>query len=225
MSTSKKITRHFSFAFLLAIPSNYILGSLLGLALLDIWEQKPFEKEVWALFSIGVVSAFCFIGSSKIYTFRTFIHELKHFVVVVMTGNKVKDFHVDTHTGHVKFEMYKDKVHFAPIISLAPYFLPLFSFPVFIACLISEDYYRLPLIAALGVSLGIDLQFGYKEIHPHQTDLTRIRGGYFSSGIYLVGVHFLWITCCLLWVIDGRQGFFHAGELVWELVNHWYGEN
>ena len=134
--------------------------------------------------------------------FRTFIHELKHFILVVLSGNKVKDFHFDTHTGHVEFAMYSNKVHFGPFIAMAPYFLPLFSLPTLIACFVFEEWNKPMLCILLGITLAADISMAYKEIHPHQTDFKKIFGGFLICALYLAGFHLMWTSLCLLWVLS-----------------------
>jgi hypothetical protein len=208
---------HFSFPFYFALPCNFVLAIFVLIAFMALLDNYIIEEEIWSSFGLGAIAVLFIAGTSKMSKTRVFIHELKHFIVVILTGNRVKDFHVDTHTGHVAFAMYTDKVHFAPFIAMAPYFWPLLSLPMLIACLIFEDYNKAMLSIALGATLSFDLVTAYQDIHPHQTDFKQVFGGFLVCGVYLAGFHFMWTMFCLLWVLAGRSGFVYAFYVFYEL--------
>ena len=214
----RPLKRSFSLAFLLAIPGNFILAGILIITFFSLFENSIIEKENWAIFATGLIGSLVVIGTTKMPTFRTFIHELKHALLVVFTGNKVKNFHVDTHTGHVEFQMCSTKVHFAPIIALAPYFLPIFSFPILAVCIFLEPLYGPILCLVLGLALAADISLGISEIHSHQTDLKKVMGGFLGSALYLSGVHLMWFAACIIWVQGGRAGYLFAGNVTWEFA-------
>ncbi len=172
----------------------------------------------WAIFAAGVLASGTIVGGMKLHKFRTFIHELKHAVVVVLTGNRIYDFRVDKHTGHVKYSLTHDTLKFAPIIAIAPYFLPLFSVPVLVVCLALDQTFCNWLCFLLGFSLTADIILGFQEIHPHQTDIKNSFGGIILVGLFIVSIQIMWTSLCLLWVTAGRSGFIFAGETSYEII-------
>lgn len=208
----------FSLWFLFAIPSNFLLGCACIIALIGLQEFAVLRSQTLTCFGTGVLGSLIIIGTTKMHKLRTFIHELKHAFVVVFTGNKVKDFHFDTHTGHVSFTMCSTKVHFAPLITLAPYFFPMFSLPLLIICILCDQLYIYPLSFALGFALAADISMGFTELHPHQSDLHRVPGGFIFALLYLSGFHLLWTAFVLIWVFAGRNGYVYTGYLMLEFV-------
>lgn len=216
--SKKTPKKRFSLAFLLSIPSNYILAGIFFLTIIQYQAKYNIDIQEWYVFSMGVLSAFGLIVSSKISKFRVFIHELKHSILVGLTGNIVKDFHVGEKTGHVQYQMYQDKVHFAPLISLAPYFFPLFSLPAVLLVIFIRELYPLQSIILLGFTLGADLTFSISEIHSHQTDFQVIVGGFFISALYLAGFYIMWSCVCAMMAIYGPGAFSTSISIAYELA-------
>jgi hypothetical protein len=212
-----KLKRQFSFSFLLAIPGNFVIAGICLLSCLFLYESYLFEREIWALFATGLIGGLTLVGSSQIPRTRTLIHELKHAVVVLLTGNSLRSIHVEKYTGHVDYEMSAETVRFAPIIALAPYFFPILSLPMLILCLVFEESNKAMLTLGLGFCLATDLTTAFTELHPRQTDLKTIFGGALASASYLAGFHLMWFSVCTLWVIAGRKGYLYAGYLVWKI--------
>ena len=214
-NTLKKIG---SFSFLLSIPVSYSLIIVLSLITLGLLSVYRIDREVFALFISALIGSISITSNTKMPKFRVFIHELKHAVVIILTGNKLTDFKVDKHTGHVKYLMYLNKVHFAPTITLAPYYFPLFSLPTLIACIVLEYKFKLMLSFLLGASLGFDLETSFHEIHPDQTDIKKIFGGMFLAKLYIFGVNTLWLMICFIWILAGRNGFIHGAHMIFNLI-------
>jgi hypothetical protein len=208
----------FSIWFLFAIPSNFLLGCALIIALIGLQELAYIRSQTLTCFGTGVLGGLIIIGTSQMHKARTFIHELKHAFVVMLTGNRVRDFHFDTHTGHVSFTMCSTKLHFAPLITLAPYFFPMFSLPLLIVCILCDQFYLYPLSFALGFALASDISLGFTELHPHQSDLHRVPGGFIFALLYLSGFHLMWTSFVLVWVFAGRNGYIYTGYLMLEFV-------
>lgn len=213
---SRKLRRHFSFAFLLAIPTTIGLGSALAIVNALLLTRYPFAKDIWSIFACGFIGALCIHISTSTPRLETLIHELRHAVVVILSGNRLTDFRVERGTGHVRYCMYVGRVHFAPFIVLAPYFFPLLSLPVLAACIFLETDYRIIMTFVLGVALGTDIGCAIEEFHPYQTDLRKIFGGFFSIGLFLIGFHLFWINLALTWVIAESRGYLFA---VYRIVN------
>ncbi|HQH27311.1 MAG TPA: M50 family metallopeptidase, partial [Oligoflexia bacterium] len=199
-SKSKRPRRIFSIAFFLAIPGNFIIGIMCLVGLIILAQITELNREIWSVFAIGLVGGLSIIGTSEIRKLRTAIHEFKHAIVVSLTGNRLKDISIQKDTGYVDYELYQETVHFAPMIILAPYFFPLLSAPALVCCLIFEDHYRTLCTLILGFTLAADLSTAYTELHPHQSDLRQVCGGFFAAASYLAGFHLMWITVCLLWI-------------------------
>jgi len=208
-----------SFSFLLAIPTMYVIAFLSLLSLFVIFKSIGFQTEVWGSFLIGAIGTSSLIAGASMQTFRTLIHELKHAILVLLSGNKLTGMDVQEGTGSVDFSLYEDLDQFHPFIALAPYFLPLFSFPVLIVAMFLETNYRIPLSLVLGCALSADVMLGYQEWHPHQTDLKRMFGGFFSSGLFINGFLLMWISLCALWLACGINGFGYLFYTTLNLVN------
>lgn len=168
-----------------------------------------------------------FIGASLLFALacrklrfarlRTFIHELKHAVVVVLSGNRLTKFRAGAGTGYVEYVLFQDQVRFAPMIMLAPYFWPLLSAPVLIACLILENRFPLELAGTLGAALAIDVVTGYEEIHPQQSDLKRIYGGSLIAKLFIVSALVLWLAVCSIWLIGLSSGYLTVANTAYVL--------
>lgn len=200
-----------SLAFFTAIPTNFVLGSLCLVAIVALWPSYSFQAQTWVIFALGLLGGISLFAGTSMLRLETFIHELKHAVLVVLSGNRLTDFHVDKGTGHVQYQMHAHKVRFGPFITLAPYFFPLLSLPALIVCMFLVNHNRTLLVFIIGLTLGIDLVTAYKEFHPHQTDLRVIFGGILFAGIFIASANFFWVMFCLLWVLAGNNGFLYLG--------------
>src|SRR5690606_25377370 len=110
----------------------------------------------WSFFLGGLASSVLLSLTFAVPRLRTLLHEIKHGVVVVMSGNSVRGMTIGKGTGHIDYTIRYDKLHFAPVICLAPYFFPLLSAPVMIAALFLEAQHRELLLFLLGLTLGFD---------------------------------------------------------------------
>ncbi len=210
--------KQLSLAFWLSIPSTFVLGGVCFITSNLLFDKYFFDGERWVLFGFGLVGSLMIFGSSAVGFFRVFVHELKHAVAVFLSGGRVKGFYVGANEGEVEYEIQEDSTHYVPIIGLAPYFFPLFSFPWLLAALIFDQEHRQILTLGLGFSLGADLAFCWSEIHQRQTDFRQVAGGFFAAALYISGVLFLWVNLCVLWVLAGGDGFLFAGFLLLRLV-------
>ena len=133
-------------------------------------------------------------------------------IVVMMTGNVVKGFSVQHSEGNVEYQMYKDRLQYGPFITLAPYCFPLFAIPAFVVAVIFDSDPVVSIVACgvLGVSLAIDFETAFHDLHPNQTDFQQIIGGFFASGLYIASVLFFTGNVCALLALAGRQGFLAA---------------
>ncbi len=143
---------------------------------------------------------------------RTIIHEMKHAIVVILTGNKLNKIVANSEDGFVEYQMYENRLHFAPIISLAPYFLPFFSFPILIGAMLVEDQSLVLAALFLGGGLAGDICLGVGEVSPAQSDFKSILGGFWLSKFYLVGFYLFWPTFVFLWVNAGTGSILEGIE-------------
>jgi hypothetical protein len=214
----KKIEKVFSIAFWMAIPCNFILGAFCFLTFLSLFDKYLFNKEIWALFAFGLLGSISVIGGAELPRLRVFIHESKHAVLVLFFGSSLKGFHSGRDEGYVTYEVEENRRHYVPLITLAPYCLPLFSFPMLLLCLVFGSDYHESCTLLLGLTLGADLSFSYSEINPLQSDFRAVVGGFFMSSLYIGGVFFLWVSVCLLWVVGGGNAFFYAAAMGWKMA-------
>ncbi len=207
----------FSVGFILATFGNIVICIPIVLLLLVSPLREHLGKECLIAYFAGTFSSVVMVTSSKLPKFRTILHEIKHAMVVLLTGNKLNKIVAGAGEGHVEYQMYKSQMHFAPLIALAPYFFPLLSLPGFICVALYDTSYPVQGAMILGFLLGSDICFGIGEIHPHQTDFKQVVGGAFFSKIYLVGFYILWPCLISLWVKSGIDGIQKGAFLV---VNH-----
>ncbi|MCC6952836.1 MAG: M50 family metallopeptidase, partial [Deltaproteobacteria bacterium] len=192
------------------IPICWSIAYFNGRAIRAIVSSAGIDEKIWPLFLMGfILGALAFLGLG-LHRLKTFIHEAKHAVVVLLTGNNLKNFEVGKHEGLVEYEVFKDRLHLEPFVILAPYFLPVLSFPVLIAAILTEPRYTPPFVFLMGVTLSIDLVTAHLEIHGHQSDLRRIWGGFIATRAFILGFKLMWASVCLLWVIAGRESYLFA---------------
>lgn len=204
-------------SFFIAIPLLIIAGGCALLTVLLIC-SKTNSLERAPLFFFGFL---CFLLFSFALrgTIGVFLHEIKHALIVLGTGNRLQEIKVQEDTGHVAYRLYTENLHFAPIIVLAPYFWPLFSLPALLGCLLLEKVVSLDLLSfVLGAALAVDLVSAFQDMGPQQTDFKVIRGGIVSAGLYLAAFHFFWLSFCALWTVGGREGFVLFLFISWQIL-------
>lgn len=211
--------------FLLAIPSSYLLVFILAAAGLILASYYPQDRTKWSLFLACALGTASVISTSKIYKLRVLVHEIKHAILVILTGNKLERMEVSEREGLVTYLMYSKKKHFAPLITLAPYFLPLTSAPILVAAIYYERDYPLMLSALLGISFAADICFGVQDLHPAQTDLKKILGGFFTAGLFLAGMYLLWAIICALWLIAGSRAYLFVFYGLYRLATDFISPN
>lgn len=137
-------------------------------------------------------------------------HELTHALAVYLHGGEVYRFHVSKRGGHI----ISDKNNW--IISLAPYFLPLYSM-IWIALWWSVNFYyplgkfAWLLYGGIGLTWGFHLTFTFSMIRDGQSDLTS-QGVFFSLVVILL-LNFLGIEAGLVAVMD-HVSWAQAGKLL-----------
>ncbi len=139
-------------------------------------------------------------------SFRIFIHEIKHSIFILLTGNKIKNIEVGRKSGNVSYQYKKSSTAYLSLIALAPYYFPLLSLPVLIAGLIFDNNHSNLLHLLLGITLAFDLNTCFHDIHKEQEDFRQILGGFLMAALYIGGALFCWVSLCLLWIIAHNNG-------------------
>ncbi len=205
--------------FLIAIPGVLLLTALSSAICILALSQRPVTANHWMFFGGGLLASIALSLTFTVSRLRTFLHEVKHGVLVVFSGNSIKGITIGKNSGHIDYTMRYDKLHFAPIICLAPYFFPLLSAPVLITGLFLDLQHRDLLLFLLGLGLGFDTATAFYDLHPNQTDLKRIIGGFFIASIFIAAAHIFWITACLTWAHAGTQGYLAATTIIYQKVS------
>ena len=209
----KPIPRIYSLPLLCAIPCTFVVGWGCVYSLYLMGMRFQLSVPLWGAFSLGFALASLLLLRFELGRTKTLVHELKHAAMVILTGNILKGMRVSKHSGEVKYEIYEHSLHTASLIALAPYFLPLFSFPTLAAALLFENGESLLWALALGAALGLDLTSAFNEMRPEQTDFRKILGGFLASGCYLAGFHFMWVSVCAVWLMGGRAAYIYTGRV------------
>jgi len=190
----------------------FFFSSLLAIIFVATWNSR-FLIEV--LYSWGLKLPFILVAGAALgwmisrFLFRahfaTFLHELKHAVVSNLVGNKAKEMKIRRNSGHFQYEYTKDTARYNAFISLAPYCFPLFTVPTLIAAswLIPD---RTVAVLLVGVALGSDLQSGWRDVGPYQTDFSDLRGGYFIGLVYVTAASIALSTLLIAWSAAGWPG-------------------
>lgn len=150
---------------------------------------------------------------------NTLIHELKHKVLSGLIGNKAKKVAIQGSEGSFEYEYTETTAKYNAFISLAPYFLPLFTlltFPFWGFRYAWGDAVR---IMILGAAYGIDITTAYRDIGPHQSDFSGIRGGYKVGIVYVLVINILIWMFLSAWIVGG---FSALGKLFQDTVYEFF---
>jgi len=146
---------------------------------------------------------------------KAFIHELKHLIVAILAGNRVKDFHFRNNAGHLKYQFTETTKKFNALIALAPYFLPLFTIPTLILMGFLWNLEHNYQIILLAMAFGFDFFANIRDISPAQTDISTIRGGYFVGLVFIIVINFVLFSLLLTWCLQGISGLFGLLYFAW----------
>lgn len=144
---------------------------------------------------LGVILAAIFIQGR----FSVFLHELKHSVLSNLVGNRAKGMKVLRDSGHFEYEFTQETGRFNPFIALAPYFLPLCTAPALLVALTVFQDERAYQLALVGLCAGMDLLLCLRDISPHQTDFSAIRGGYYIGLSYVIAINLIFWCVITIW--------------------------
>ena len=202
-----------------------ILGPInifLNLYILELKAVYP-----WIVFTVcialGVFIAHLFIQGH----WSVFFHELKHSVLSGLAGNKARDWDIKEQSGHFEYSYTKDTAAYNAFISLAPYWIPLFSLPTIIASWIFLKDTHLALAAILGITYGMDCIMNIRDISPAQSDFTETRGGYPLALTYVIAMNITIFSYYASFISQGIQGpkmiTFRLGEFFYNLILQYRG--
>lgn len=148
-----------------------------------------------------------------------FIHEAKHALLSNAHGNKGISMEVKKDSGRYKYKFPKSNREANAFISLAPYFLPVFTLLSLVPAFLMNTDHGVK-SAVLGLGFGLDLMLNLRDISRAQTDLTSITGGYLVAVFYVLMFNALSASYLTAWVLGGGFGLSFLFYGLWECVAH-----
>ncbi|RMG42814.1 MAG: hypothetical protein D6719_05325 [Candidatus Dadabacteria bacterium] len=206
------------FAFFLSLFFLLFLA-IFNLTLLpSLWDSYAFSNilRFSAAFLVGGWAAHYLIRGRT----SVFIHELKHSIVSNLAGNKAKGMKIAERSGHFEYQYTKATEEYNAFIALAPYFFPLFTLPALGISLIFWYHNHAALVFAAGVGYGLDSLLNIRDIGPHQTDFTVIKGGFRVGLLYVVAMNTTLFTILMAWVMQEVFGLKFLLYGLWEVCFH-----
>ena len=204
------------------LPFFFSLICIVLLAILNLnFFPVMLRKETfnnWVHFGIGLSLGMWFGHIFIRGHLNVMVHEFKHSLLSGLVGNKAKGFKVNSDSGHFKYEYTKESAKYNALISLAPYILPIFTF---VACLLSIPLYYKSLdavIVVLGVGYGCDLLMNIRDIGPHQTDFSDLRGGFKVGLIFVIAFNISTFTILGSWIAYGFDGIGYLLACYWDVM-------
>ena len=174
---------------------------------------------VWVVTAIGgalLAQRFIFGHPSVL------IHEWKHAVASSLAGNKAKGMEIKENSGHFKYEYTKETGHYNAFIALAPYVLPVFTFLAGLTAFALARTNHLATVAIVSIGYGVDLLLSLRDVSPHQTDLSDLRGGYTVGVAYIASCHLFLASLLATWVMHGGLGLLNLLDQAAQLFSQWY---
>ncbi|MCB0317447.1 MAG: hypothetical protein KDD56_01735 [Bdellovibrionales bacterium] len=199
-------------------PVNIVLN----IGIIDTNSILPWISFLITFFA-GIAIAHYFIQGH----WSVFFHEFKHSLISGFAGNKAKGWNIKEQSGHFEYAYTKSTAAYNAFISLAPYWVPLFSLPVTaISWIFLRDLHYL-LTAVLGICYGMDFLMNIRDISPHQSDFTETRGGFNVSIIYVIAMNLTIFSYYAAFISQGISGFklitFKLAEIMLHLIANYRG--
>ena len=161
-------------------------------------------------FGIFIIASFVGISLGQaLITGKTsvFFHEFKHSLFSGLVGNRGKKMEVKHNSGSFTYEYTPETAKYNAPIALAPYWTPLFTVPTL---LLPYCVTKTPLHSAhafiVGIAYGVDFIMNVRDIGPHQTDFSRLRGGYRAGLLYTMLINVATLTILLAWILAEKDG-------------------
>ena len=196
---------------------SYVCLIVLAVSNMRIVVQILPEADIYDLTLLG---SGLILGWWAAFTFfrgqiSVLIHEYKHAILATIIGNKWKKIKLKGMSGVFHYTYTRDTKEFNAFISLAPYFLPVFTLTavVFFAIMQSHD----AAFIVVGALHGAELYFNLRDASPIQTDLTGIRGGYWVALGYIFAANIVITSSVFIWLIGGELGLELWLESIWNL--------
>lgn len=194
----------------LAVHNGYLLPALL-------FHQVQSGYRV-AEFMLGAAFG-CWFASMFINGHLSVLfHETKHSVFSGLVGNKAKKMKVKKDTGSFQYTYTNATKDYNAFIALAPYWMPLFTVPTVGAVALLVGQPSLVSLFAVGAAYGADTFMNVRDIHPKQTDILNINGGYKIGLLYIVAMNLALLTILLAWVMQGVFGLKLLLYGLWRLM-------
>ena len=155
----------------------------------------------WILFWMGAVVYLLIwklVFSARLWGswLPTFIHELNHAVVAILTLHRISDFHASYRRGgHVRYVGGEGNW----LITIAPYVVPTLSLSCGCTRVFFED--QSLFWFAFGAALGFDAICVWRECHREQTDLKEL--GLLFSLLVVPLLNIVVLSCIFLWMDGG----------------------
>ena len=165
-------------------------------------------------FALSIIRLF----NKNLEWLRTFSHELTHTVVGLMFLRKIHSFEagqgegVMSHSGGLRIGTI--------FISLAPYCLPLFTFPLLFLRELSATNSLYIFDIIIGLTLAFHIGCFRSQIGRHQTDITSV--GVFKSYLFIFA---MWVVNLTIILMSTRMGvidaFKNLGIEYWNDIREW----
>jgi len=209
LDTSKVGGLAFFFSFLVVIPLALLSIAFLG-STLPTAPLGPLTRFGFGALGGAVAARLLIRGHTAV-----FVHEFKHSVVANLVGNKATGWRIRKRSGHFQYEFTEKTAGYNAFISIAPYWLP----PITIAAggiALAGWHQDLTTAAAIiGLGWGADTELNIRDIGPHQTDFSDLRGGFPAGLAYLVALNILVLTIALSVACWGLSGFTLIAKSAW----------
>jgi len=194
------------FLMLMILSYGYLLPQMLNLIAKNWLDYQGFLIGMAGF----LLLAFVLFRNQNLKWLRVFSHELTHVVFSLLFFNRIAGFNAESiGSGSVS---YHGKGNF--IISLTPYFFPLFTVVIILLKLISQEGLSEAFDIAIGASYMFHLTTFWGQVGTHQTDITK-HGVIFSySLIILMNIFFLALVLSM--VSDGWSMFVDFLRVGWE---------
>ncbi len=203
--------------FFLTLACTLFLGFFNLTVLPTLWNDEAFRQLLRLLVGVflgGLAAKVFIVGHVSVVC-----HELKHFIVSQLAGNRSKGFQIKKRSGSYSYEYNKETEKYNALIALAPYWLPLSTiFAVFLSIPLyaSSTSYLAPFV--IGFGIGADAMLNLRDISPIQTDLTGISGGYSIALLFILGMNLTILTILLAWIFQGADGLRTVVHSLWEFM-------
>ena len=203
----------------LYVLSIILLAASLSLVLAEFWDALKWmavhlKLYMWFFIGVGAYFILRLIPQLKKNEewLRVFSHELSHTIVGLLFFQRIHSFQAGEKSGMVYHSGYRFGETF---ISLAPYYLPIFTFAFLLLRIIGawKSLYIFDIL--IGFTLAFHCLCFAKQTRSYQTDISSI--GYVKA--------YLFIACALLFnltiiLLSIRKGIVNANTYLF--TNYWH---